>query len=61
MTKIRKSVAGREGVAACILVLVGVLLPPFKRCCTNWRFYEHKTYDCFCPRALGGRFLLEQG
>src|SRR5215831_13437483 len=39
----------------------GRFIPGFKRCCTNWRFYEHKTYDCFCPRALGGRFFLEQG
>src|SRR5262245_20141638 len=33
----------------------------FKRICANWGFHENKTYDCFCPRALGGRFLLEQG
>jgi hypothetical protein len=39
----------------------GRFIPQFKRICTNRGFYEHKTYDRFCPRALGGRFLLEQG
>src|SRR5262249_57716876 len=33
----------------------------FERICANWGFHENKTYDRFCPRALGGRLFLEQG
>src|SRR5262249_32010697 len=43
------------------LSIRGRFVPRFKRICANWGFHEHKTDDCFCPRALGGRFFLEQG
>src|SRR5262249_53537114 len=39
----------------------GCFIARFKRICANRGFHENKTYDCFCPRTLGGRFFLEQG
>jgi hypothetical protein len=32
------------------LIFVGIFIPGFRRFCTNGRFYQHKTYDRFCPR-----------
>jgi hypothetical protein len=40
-------------------IIRGRFIAQFKRICANWGFRENKTYDCFCPRALGG--FLEQG
>src|SRR5262245_48995103 len=42
-------------------IVRGRFIARFKRICANWGFHEHKTYDCFGARALGGRFFLEQG
>src|SRR6516225_5313477 len=42
-------------------IIRGRFIARFKRICATWGFHENKTYDCFCPWALGGRFFLEQG